>query len=169
MGSGNTIKGQGICVGVKLHIHGVWSMEGILAITPLKHRCHPRHQIVDCSGLDSHTLRVAYTKFMEGDTIRTLRGDPESSTLDIEAKTSFKETRQNNVCMELYNLTGIVMMEQEDEGDCGKMIGDKFPNMFETPKGLLLKRVVDHTITLVQEAQPVTMRSYKHSKTHPKG
>lgn len=164
MGNGLTVQGDGICKAVTLNLQNLSIVEEFLPIDLGGTDVVLGMKWLESLG-DMHVnWQLLTMRFNISGINVTLKGDPSLGRSLISLKAMVKLAKNDGPIywVECHQLTTTPIqpgleIPAEIEG-----VIQKFPALFESPKGLPPPRQQDHTITLKNGAAPISVRPYRY-------
>ncbi|KAA0032689.1 peroxidase 64 [Cucumis melo var. makuwa] len=177
IGDGAALEGKGICKKVEVKLPELTIVADFLVIDLGRIDLVLGMQWLSTTGFMGIHWPSMTMVFMAGTTRVMLKGDPSLTKVECSLKTISKtwEEEDHGFLLEFQKVEIEVDTEAESEkeveGEESKLpmirsLLERYRGMFEAPKGLHPKRVVDHQIVIVDRQKPINVQPYKYGYIH---
>ena len=168
LGTGESVRGTGLCKGVSLQLPGMTIMEDFLPLPLGNSDVILGIQWLEKLGTIMTNWKTQTLKFQLGSEHITLKGDPSLGRTKISLKAMIRALQKEGggYLVEFNQLSSD--QQKNDELDMGqipsvlRMVLQEFKHVFNMPSGLPPKRTHDHAIVLKEGTDPISRRPYRY-------
>ena len=163
MGTGDSVKGEGICRGLALHLQGLDIVDDFLPLKLGSTDVILVIQWLQTLGTTHTNWKTKVMKFNVGQEAITLRGDPSSGRTLVSLKSMIKTICREGagLLVELSHLESDGTEERDEPAYLSKVL-KQFEVVFQSPQGLPPERGHEHNIVLQEGCPPISVRPYRY-------
>ncbi|KAH9650018.1 hypothetical protein KPL70_026202 [Citrus sinensis] len=163
MGTGAAVKGEGLCRGVTIHLHGIDIVEEFLPLGLGSSDVILGVQWLETLGMTHTNWKTQVMKFMVGNESVTLRGDLSLGKTLVSLKAMMRTIKHEGagILVECNQFEGLCEVSPEVPTDLNQVLAE-YELVFNMPMGLPPTRGHEHSILLKDGSQPVSVRPYRY-------